>query len=87
VVIWVKPSLPRAARETIRAIFDNDNFQLLVVSRPDMPYAVAATAWNADPEPLGTGRLMGCPDWNDKVPDALRTFMDEHRSNGPEPIP
>jgi hypothetical protein len=30
---------------------------------------------------------MGCPDWNDKVPDALRTFMDEHRSNGPEPIP
>jgi hypothetical protein len=87
VVIWVKPSLPRAARETIRAIFDNDNFQLLVVSRPDMPYAVAATAWNADPEPLGTGRQMGCPDWNDKVPDALRTFMDEHRSNGPEPIP
>ena len=87
VIIWAKPSLPREARQTIRAIFDNDSFQLLVVSRPDMPFAVAATAWNADPEPLGTGRTLGCPEWNADVPDALRSFMDEHRSNGPEPIP
>ncbi len=87
VIIWAKPSLPREARETIRAIFDNDSFQLLVVSRPNMPFAVAATAWNADPEPLGTGRTLGCPEWNADVPDALRSFMDEHRSNGPEPIP
>jgi hypothetical protein len=87
VIIWAKPSLPREARQQIRAIFDKDSFQLLVVSRANMPFAVAATAWNAAPEPLGTGRLMGCPQWNDDVPDALRAFMDEHRSNGPEPIP
>jgi Protein of unknown function (DUF3105) len=87
VIIWAKPSLPREERQTIRAIFDADNFQLLVVRRASMPWAVAATAWNAAPEPLGTGRLMGCPEWNDEVPDALRAFMDEHRSNGPEPIP
>jgi hypothetical protein len=87
VIIWAKPTLPREARETIRAIFDNDSFQLIVVSRRDMPFDVAATAWNAAPEPLGTGRLMGCPEWNADVPDALRAFMDEHRSNGPEPIP
>jgi hypothetical protein len=87
VIIWAKPSLPREARQTIRALFDKDSFQLLVVRRADMPYAVAATAWNAAPEPLGTGRLMGCEQWNDDVPDALRAFMDEHRSNGPEPIP
>jgi hypothetical protein len=30
---------------------------------------------------------MGCPSWNEKVIDALRAFRDEHRSNGPEPIP
>jgi hypothetical protein len=87
VIIWAKPSLPREARQTIRALFDNDSFQLLVVRRASMPYAVAATAWNADPEPNGTGRLMGCPEWNDDVPDALRSFMDEHRANGPEPVP
>jgi Protein of unknown function (DUF3105) len=87
VIIWAKPSLPREARQTIRALFDKDSFQLIVARRGDMPYAVAATAWNAAPEPLGTGRLMGCPQWNDDVPDALRAFMDEHRSNGPEPVP
>jgi hypothetical protein len=87
VIIWAKPSLPLEARQTIRAIFDNDSFQLLVVARPNMPWAVAATAWNADPEPLGTGRTLGCTEWNADVPDALRAFMDEHRSNGPEPIP
>jgi Protein of unknown function (DUF3105) len=89
VIIWAKPSLPREARQTIRAIWEADGgkFQTLVVRRANMPYAVAATAWNAAPEPLGTGRLLGCPQWNDDVPDALRSFMDEHRSNGPEPVP
>jgi hypothetical protein len=87
VIVWAKPSLPLEARETIRAIFDKDDFQLIVVSRANMPWAVAATAWNADPEPLGTGQLMSCSEWNADVPDALRAFMDEHRSNGPEPIP
>jgi Protein of unknown function (DUF3105) len=87
VIIWVKPDLPVAQREQIRALFDEDDYQMIVVQRANMPYAVAATAWNADPTPLGTGQLMGCPQWNDDVIDALRTFRDEHRSNGPEPIP
>jgi Protein of unknown function (DUF3105) len=87
VIVWVKPDLPVAQREQIRALFDEDDYQMIVVQRANMPYAVAATAWNADPTPLGTGQLMGCPQWNDDVIDALRTFRDEHRSNGPEPIP
>jgi hypothetical protein len=48
---------------------------------------VAATAWNRDPEPGGTGRTLGCPRWNDGVIDALRAFRDEYRGKGPEPIP
>jgi hypothetical protein len=87
VVIWAKPSLPREARQQIRALFDEDSYQMVVVQRANMPYAVAATAWSADPTPLGTGRTMGCDAWNENVIDALRTFRDEHRSNGPEPIP
>jgi hypothetical protein len=87
VIIWVKPTLPREVRQKIRALFDEDSYQLIVVERSNMPYDVAATAWNADPTPLGTGRTMGCPRWNDDVIDALRAFRDEHRSNGPEPIP
>jgi hypothetical protein len=87
VIIWAKPSLPRAERQRLRALFDEDSYQMIVVERANMPYAVAATAWGADPTPLGTGYSMGCASWSDNVIDALRAFRDEHRSNGPEPIP
>ena len=87
VIIWAKPSLPAEARKQLRALFDEDDYQMILVRRADMPYAVAATAWSRDPTPNGTGRLMGCPSWNDNIIDALRSFRDEHRSNGPEDIP
>jgi len=86
-VIWAKPTLPREDRQKIRALFDEDSYQMVVVQRANMPYAVAATAWGADPTPLGTGYTMSCSSWSDNVIDALRAFRDEHRSNGPEPIP
>lgn len=87
VIVWAKPSLPVAARQKLRALFDEDTYQMIFVRRSNMPYAVAATAWNRDPTPNGTGQLMGCPKWDDNVIDALRSFRDEHRSNGPEDIP
>lgn len=87
VIVWAKPTLPADARKQLRALFDEDDYQMIFVRRPDMPYAVAATAWNHDPTPNGTGRLMGCPQWDENVIDALRAFRDEHRSNGPEDIP
>jgi hypothetical protein len=87
VVVWVKPGLPRDARETVRALFDEDDYQMVVVPRRNMEPAVAATAWNRDPDPSGTGRTLVCDEWNDEVVDAIRTFRDEHRSNGPEAVP
>ena len=61
---------------------------MILVPRPNMPYAVAATAWNPDPTPNGTGRTLAPCDWDaTSVIDALRAFRDEHRSNGPEPVP
>jgi Protein of unknown function (DUF3105) len=88
VIIWVKPSVAEDARATIRAMSDEDEgFQTLLVQRKNMPYAVAATAWNAEPPPGGTGRMLLCDEVNDKTFDALAAFRDEHRSQGPEPIP
>jgi len=87
VIFWVKPSLPEDQRADIRALVDDDSYQMFLVPRSNMPYAVAATAWNADPEPGGTGRLLLCNEVNDKTFDALAAFRDEHRSQGPEPIP
>jgi hypothetical protein len=87
VIVWFKPSLPEDARANLKALYDSDTYQMLMAPRPKMPYAVAASAWNREPEPNGTGRLLGCKRYNEKLFDALRTFRDEHRSNGPEPIP
>ena len=60
---------------------------LIVPNETRMPYAVAASAWNAEPQPLGTGRLLGCRRYSPQVFDAIRAFKDEHRSNGPEAVP
>jgi hypothetical protein len=87
VIIWVKPSLPEKQRADIRALVDDDPYQMVLVPRRNMPYAVAATAWNGDPAPGGTARMLLCDEVNEKTFDALQAFRDEHRSKGPEPIP
>lgn len=87
VIIWVKPSLPEQQRADLRALVDDDPYQMSLVPRRNMPYAVAATAWNRDPEPGGTGRMLVCDEVSDKTFDALQAFRDEHRSQGPEPVP
>lgn len=85
--LWFRPDLPARARAQLRALAAEDSAQLLIVPRQNMPYEVAASAWNRDPEPLGTGRLLTCEQLTDAAFDALRAFRDEHRGQGPEPIP
>ncbi len=87
VIVWVKPNLPEEERANLKALFDEDTYQMFLVPRADMPYAVAASAWNAEPVPNGTGRLMLCREFTPEIYDALRAFRDEHRSRGPEPVP
>jgi len=88
IAIFFKKSLPADARAALKAFYDDDNYQMLLL--PDttgMKYEVAASAWNADPQPNGTGRLLGCPKYTDELFTALQSFKDEHRSRGPEPVP
>ena len=87
VIFWVKPSLPEDVRANIRALVEDDSYQMFLVPRANMPYAVAATAWDADPAPNGTGKMMTCDRVDDQTYDALAAFRDEHRSRGPEPVP
>jgi Protein of unknown function (DUF3105) len=86
--IWFKPGLARAKRADLKALFDRDNgYQLLLLPRPNMPFQMAATAWGRNPVPNGTGYLLGCTTLSDRGFDALRAFIDAHRSQGPEPVP
>jgi Protein of unknown function (DUF3105) len=87
VIFWVRPNLPQQQRANIRALVEDDPYQMVLVPRRDMPYAVAASAWNGEPEPDGTGRLLLCDEVTDETFDALASFRDEHRSQGPEAIP
>ncbi len=87
IIIWVKPSLSETDRKDIRALVDEDSYQMVLVPRANMPYQVATSAWGRDLAPLGTGFLMGCSRYGGKLFDAVRAFREEHRSNGPEPIP
>jgi Protein of unknown function (DUF3105) len=87
VIIWFKPGLPSEQRADLKALFDEDDYQMFLVPRKDMPYAVAASAWNGDPPPNGRGQLLLCNEFSPQIYDALRAFRDEHRSRGPEPVP
>jgi hypothetical protein len=88
VIVWFKKTLPKDQRADLKALFDEDPYQMVLTpNETRMTYAVAASAWTADPKPNGTGRLLGCSRFTAQVFDALRTFKDEHRSNGPEPVP
>lgn len=88
VVLWFDRTLPRPARAGLKAFYVDDPYQLLLVpDTTEMPYAVAATAWNRDPRPNGTGRLLGCTEYTDDVYTALHAFKERHRNRGPELIP
>jgi uncharacterized protein DUF3105 len=88
IVIWFKPTLPAKDRADLKALFDEDDYQMVITPRAKMPYEVAATAWNATPGKEGTGRLLLCDKMAEpQVFDAIRSFRDENRGNGPEPVP
>ncbi len=87
IIIWFKKSLPAKERANLKALYDEDAYQMVLTpDETESPYQVAATAWNGEPQPNGTGRLLGCPKYDDAVFDAIRAFKDEHRGNGPEVV-
>jgi hypothetical protein len=79
VIYWFKPNAPASVRGALKKLYDEDNKLVVLVpnTRP-MPYQVAASAW---------GKLVGCPTYNSKVPDAFRAFRDAYRLKGPEYFP
>ena len=66
-------------RGNLKAIFDEDPAHMMLFPNDTgMKYEVAAAAW---------GHSIGCPRYNDQVPDALRAFKTQYRDRGPEFVP
>ena len=78
VIIQYSPSLPEDKQLALKGVFDEDPAGMILVPNNQMPYDVAATAWQ---------QLLGCPTYSDGVLDAIRDFRDQYRGNGPENIP
>ena len=75
---------PGTSPETVERLSDlaseleGGYHMLLFENATDMPFAVAAAAW---------GQLLGCPEMNDKVFDAVRAFRARYIDKGPEVVP
>jgi hypothetical protein len=79
--VQYKPGTPEttvAKLETLLKENDDGYHMLLFQNSTNMPFAVAATAWD---------NQLGCPTMNDKVFDAIRTFRQAHIDKGPEVVP
>jgi hypothetical protein len=78
--IQYKPGTPAETVRRLEALFNEmeEGYHLLLFENTTgMDAAVAATAWD---------HSLTCPEMNDKVFDAIRTFRQEHIDQGPEDV-
>ena len=73
--IHYRPDLPEAQQLALKGLFDEDPDGMILIPDPNMPYAVAVTAWT---------QLIGCPRYDPLDLDVIRNFRDTYRGNGPE---
>jgi Protein of unknown function (DUF3105) len=79
--VQYKPGTPAetvAQLEALLAEYNDGYHMLLYENTTDMTAQVAATAW---------GHSLTCPEMNDQVFDAIRTFRGEYIDQGPENVP
>jgi Protein of unknown function (DUF3105) len=79
--VQYKPGTPDETVRELEALLaeQNDGYHMLLYENTtNMDAQVAATTW---------GHSLTCPEMNDKVFDALRTFRTEYIDQGPEDVP
>lgn len=79
VAIQYSPDLSEDEQLALKGVFDADRPGVVLFPNPDMPYAVAATAWT---------QMLGCDTYEGEATlDAIRDFIGTYRGRGPEAIP
>jgi hypothetical protein len=80
ILIQYKPGTPEATVDRLEALLasEEDGYHMLLFENTTgMESAVAATAWT---------HSVTCPEMNDEVFDAFRTFRDRYIDKGPERV-
>lgn len=77
--IQFRANLPQQRIDQLKALFDEDSYHMLLYPNgTQMPFEVAATAWDHE---------LVCQKFSDGVFDAVRAFKDQYRDQGPEFVP
>jgi hypothetical protein len=76
--IQYDPELPEDQQLLLKGVFDESPAGMLMFPNPDMPYAVAVTAWT---------NMAACEQFDEAVVDVIRDFRDTYRGQGPEAVP
>jgi hypothetical protein len=79
--VQYKPGTPTHTVKELEALLaeQSDGYHMLLFQNTtDMPAQIAATAW---------GHSLTCPQFNNQVFDALRTFRAQYIDKGPEDVP
>jgi hypothetical protein len=79
--VQYKPGTPAETVEQLEAVLaeQSDGYHMLLYENTTgMDAQVAATMW---------GQSLTCPEMNDQVFDAIRTFRNEYIDTGPEDVP
>jgi len=79
--VQYKPGTPTHTVKQLEKLLaeQSDGYHMLLYENTtNMPYQIAATAW---------GHSLTCPQFNNQVFDALRTFRAQYIDKGPEDVP
>jgi hypothetical protein len=79
--VQYKPGTPKHTVAELEALLaeQSDGYHMLLFQNgTDMPAQIAATAW---------GHSLTCPQFNNQVFDAIRTFRARYIDQGPEDVP
>jgi hypothetical protein len=79
--VQYKPGTPTHTVSELEALLaeQSDGYHMLLFQNStDMPVQIAATAW---------GHSLTCPQFNNQVFDAIRTFRAQYIDKGPEDVP
>ena len=78
VIMWHNPGDKKMSDELLDVGNQDAHHMIIAPTEEEMDYKVAATAWT---------HFLGCPEWNEQVPDAIAEFRDAYRDKGPEQVP
>jgi hypothetical protein len=76
--VQYSPELSEPDQLALKGLFDAEPEGMLLFPNPDMPFAVAATAWT---------NLIGCDGYSENALAAIARFRDQFLGKGPERVP